>query len=253
MNELKVAFAALMGLIIGSFLNVVVYRFPLGASLAYPPSSCPQCGHRLAPWENIPVISFALLRGRCHSCHQSISVRYPLVEIMTAAVFALVAWRFHSPLVVATICFFSSALIVLSVIDIDTRKLPRKIIYVAAPFSFAALVVAALVEGEPTKVMTMVLSALLGGAVFGIIHLARPKAMGMGDVRLAGYIGLNLGYFGVGAAVDFLYGAFLFGAIFGVLFALVKSKSMRITIPFGPFMALGAFVALFAYPVIHIF
>ena len=247
MRGFEVAVAAVFGLIVGSFLNVVIYRVPRGESIVAPPSACPRCGHRLSAWENIPVISFLLLRARCRSCREPISWRYPLIEVLGGTAFAALAVRYSNPLLLAGLCLFAAVLIAEAFIDLDTRKLPRRIIYVGAPLSVALFLVESVRSGNVRMVEDAALGALIAGAVFGVIHFVAPRSMGFGDVRFAAYIGINLGFLGLATVVNFLYGAFIFGALFGVVFALVKSKTLKVAIPFGPFMALAAFVsALFA-------
>ncbi len=252
MRAFEVVIAALFGLIVGSFLNVVIYRVPRGESIVAPPSSCPRCGHRLSAWENVPVISFLILHGRCRSCRERISWRYPLVELLGGIAFAAIAARYSSPLLLAALCVFVAVLIAEAFIDLDTRKLPRRIIYVGGPLSLVLFAADAFHSGNLRMVEDAALGALIAAAVFGAIHFVAPRSMGFGDVRFAAYIGVNLGFLGLATVVNFLYGAFIFGALFGVVFALVKSKTLKVAIPFGPFMALAAFVSALLAGVIRV-
>ncbi len=252
MRGFEVAVAAVFGLIVGSFLNVVIYRVPRGESIVTPPSACPRCGHRLSAWENVPILSFLVLRRRCSSCHAPISWRYPLVEAMGGAAFAAIALRYEDPLVLAGLCIFAAVLIAEALIDLDTRKLPRRIIYVATPLSVALFLAAAARSGNARMVEDAALGAVLAGAVFGVIHFIAPRSMGFGDVRFAAYIGINLGFLGLVAVVYFLYGAFILGAVFGVAYALLKSKTLKVSIPFGPFMAMAAFLSALATGLIRV-
>ncbi|MDA8116846.1 MAG: prepilin peptidase [Actinomycetota bacterium] len=237
------AAAAIFGLIIGSFLNVVIHRVPRGESVVSPPSACPKCAHRLSAWENVPVLSFLLLRGRCRSCGEPISWRYPAVELLGGIAFAAIAVRYPRPLLLVALCVFSAVLIAEAAIDLDTRKLPRHIIYFGTPLSLIFFVAEALRLRDARMVEDALIGGILAGAVFGLIHLVAPRSMGFGDVRFAAYIGINLGFLGIAPVVNFLYGAFILGGLFGVAYALLKSKTLKVAIPFGPFMAMAAFLA----------
>ncbi len=252
MRGFEVAVAVIIGLVVGSFLNVVIYRVPRGESIVTPPSRCPRCGHRLSAWENIPVVSFLALRARCRACHQPISWRYPLVELLAGVAFAALALRYSNPLLLTGLCIFAAVLIAEAIIDLDTRKLPRRVIYIATPLSLAFLLGDALYSSNSRMAVDAALGAVLAGAVFGVIHLIAPRSMGFGDVRFAAYIGINLGFLGIAAVVYFLYGAFIFGALFGVAFALFKSKTLKVAIPFGPFMALAALLSALAAGLIRV-
>ncbi len=252
MRPFEVVLGAVMGLLIGSFLNVVIYRIPRGESIVSPPSACPNCGHRLSPWENIPVVSYVILGGRCHACKQRIPLRYPLVEILTALGFATVVYHFTDPILVVSYSVFAAWLVVLAFIDIDTRKLPRQLIYIAAMPSLILLGLSVVVRGDWGALSDMAIGAAIGVAILGAIHFVAPNSMGMGDVRFAGYVGLNLGYLTLYAVVDFLYGSFLLGAVFGVFYALLKHKSLKVAIPFGPFLSISAFGAMIIGNSLHI-
>ena len=253
MKTLEVLLGALFGLLVGSFLNVVIYRVPLGKSIVAPPSQCPKCDHRLSPLENIPVVSYLLLGGKCKGCSEPISIRYPIIELLSASCVAAMFYHFDQVLQAVGFSVFICVAIVLGVIDLDTRTLPRKIMYVSAPLSVGILAVAAIARSQPRSVVDAVIGAAIGLIVFGAIHFVAPRSMGMGDVRFAGYIGLNLGFLGLFAVVDFIYGAFLVGALFGIGFALLKSKTLRVAIPFGPFMSFAAVLAIFFAASVHIF
>ena len=252
MRDIYIVIASVVGLMIGSFLNVVIYRLPRGESVVSPPSACPKCGHRLSPWENIPVLSYLILKGKCRNCKEKISPRYLLVEVLTAVGFGVMFYHFSDVITALSFSIFVAFLVSLSFIDLDTRKLPRQIIYVAMVPSVALLGVPALLRHDWGTLSGMGIGAAIGLGTLGLIHLLAPRSMGMGDVRFAGYLGFNLGYLTLYAVVDLLYGSFLLGAIFGVVFAILKSKSLKVSLPFGPFLSIAAFAAAIIGNSLHI-
>jgi leader peptidase (prepilin peptidase) / N-methyltransferase len=237
---MEIAFAAVLGAIIGSFLNVVVWRLPRGESLASPPSRCPSCGNRIAPYDNIPVVSWILLRGRCRHCGARISPRYPLIELLTAAAFAgVVAIRgFDSGLVLELPLV--ACLIALAGIDYDHRLLPNKIVYPMAAYGLLATL---LVDSDD-----LVENVIAGAGAFLFLFvavLAYPRGMGMGDVKLGGAMGLYLGL----AIVPALLAAFLSGTLVGlVIMAREGVAARKKAVPFGVFLALGGIVGVLAGP-----
>ena len=240
MTWLRVLVAAPAGLIFGSFLTVVVHRVPRGESLVAPRSRCPSCGQQLLAIDNIPVVSWSLLGGRCHFCRARISVVYPLLELATGAVFVGVAFRFDDPRVAVLMAPFAALLVAISVIDIRTKKIPNRIVYPSLLLAAGYLVVARVADADAD--VDLVRSALgflvLGGGFF-IVAFVVPKGMGMGDVKLAALIGLVLGSQGL-ALVGVAAGAgILLGGV-GAVAALVGGASRKQAIPFGPFLAGGA-------------
>jgi leader peptidase (prepilin peptidase) / N-methyltransferase len=237
---MEIAFAAALGAIIGSFLNVVVWRLPRGESLVTPPSQCPSCGKRIAPYDNIPIVSWVLLQGRCRHCGVRISPRYPLIELLTAAAFgAVVAIRgFDSDLVLELP--FVAALIALAGIDYDHKLLPNKIVYPTAAYGLVATV---LVDRDD---LVEHLIAGAGGFLFLLLAaLAYPRGMGLGDVKLAGAMGLYLGL----SIVPAMLVAFLAGTLVGlVIIAREGAQARKKAVPFGVFLALGGIVGVLAGP-----
>jgi leader peptidase (prepilin peptidase) / N-methyltransferase len=235
-----IVLAALGGLIIGSFLNVVVYRLPRGESLAHPPSRCPSCGAPVKPYDNVPVVSWLLLRGRCRNCGMRISPRYPLVELATAIVFAaVVAVRgFDNDLVLELP--FVAALIALAAIDFDHKLLPNKIVYPLAAYG----VIATLLVAQADLVENLIAGA--GAFLFLLLAvIAYPRGMGMGDVKLAGAMGLYLGL----SVIPALLVAFLSGSLVGVvIIAREGAAGRKKAVPFGVFLALGGIVGVLAGP-----
>src|SRR5687767_3479062 len=188
------AVVGILGLAVGSFLNVVIYRVPKKESVVRPRSRCPGCGTQLAERDNIPVVSWLVLRGKCRTCGEPISARYPLVELLTAALFAATAIRFGVDAALPAFLVLVAALIALSVIDLDTFTLPRKIIYFALAAGVVLLGVAAAVDGDARGIIEAGAGAAIAFGVLLLIHLVSPRGMGFGDVRLAGLLGLYLGW-----------------------------------------------------------
>jgi leader peptidase (prepilin peptidase)/N-methyltransferase len=237
---MEIALAAVLGAIIGSFLNVVVWRLPRGESLVSPGSRCPECGAAIAPYDNVPVLSWLLLRGRCRHCGARISPRYPAVELLTAAVFAaVVAVRGFDDDLVLELPFVAS-LIALAGIDLDHKLLPNRIVY---PMAVYGLVATAIVDSGD---LAEHLIAGAGGFLFLFLAvLAYPRGMGMGDVKLAGAMGLYLGLSIVPAMVV----AFLTGSLVGLgIIAREGAQARKKAVPFGVFLALGGIAGVLAGP-----
>lgn len=232
---LAAAFAA-PGLAIGSFLNVVAARLPLRRSLVSPGSACMSCATPISPRDNVPVVSYLLLRGRCRHCGVRISPRYLMVEIVTASLVAACGVRFGLSAYAALAAAFCVVLVVISAIDLEHRIVPNRIVVPAA----AVALVAQLVR-EPSVEWPL---AALGASFFLFVAaVAYPRGMGMGDVKLALLLGAVLGW-SVAAGLMIGMIAALGPAI--VLFARHGSAARRVAIPFAPFLAFGAVVALFA-------
>lgn len=256
--------AGVMGLIIGSFLNAVAYRLPEGISLLRE-SRCPTCDARVRPWQNIPVISWLALGGRCAHCRQRISPRYPLVEAGTAAAFALVAWWFLAGpgsdgflaliepaaaygalATVIAFAYFTAITIVLVLIDLDVRRLPDAIVLPAYLVAPALLAAACYAGGDwwPLARAGIGLAAML--VFYGLLRLIRPDGMGGGDVKLAGVLGIYLGYLGWGSLAVGAFAGFFLGGVFGLILIAARRAGRRSAIPFGPWMLAGAWVGVFA-------
>jgi leader peptidase (prepilin peptidase)/N-methyltransferase len=230
---------ALGGLLVGSFLNVVAHRLPRGESLAHPPSRCPGCGAGVRPYDNVPVLSWLLLRGACRDCRAPISARYPLVEAATAVLFALVALVHGLSAQTALGLVLVALLVPITLIDLDERIIPNRL---TGPGALAA--VGLLAALDPGALPEHLIAGAGAGLFFGLAAVVRPGGMGMGDVKLAGMLGLFLG-----ATVAFaLLVALVAGTVVGVaIMARVGAAAGRKTaVPFGPFLALGGVVALLA-------
>jgi leader peptidase (prepilin peptidase)/N-methyltransferase len=234
--------AAAFGLCIGSFLNVVIYRLPLGQSLATPPSRCRNCGYSLRWFDNIPVVSWALLRGRCRKCGVAVSWQYPLVELITAALFVLVVWWTPpGPLLVSRLLLVC-ILIALFGIDLEHQILPNTITLPGIAIGLLLSLIA------PPGWQDALIGALLGAgilyAIAGAYYLwRREEGMGMGDVKMLAMIGAFLGWKAV--LVTLVLSSFA-GAIVGVILLTAQRGNMKFALPFGTFLAIGALIAMFA-------
>jgi len=240
MTAMMVGFVGLLGLIVGSFLNVVVHRVPRHESIVSPASRCPGCGTPVAPRDNIPVLSWLLLRGRCRHCREPISARYPLLELLTAAIFATIAAVRGVDADLIRVLPFAAALVALAAIDLEHRVLPNRIVVPLAIFGVAAGAVLA----TPQLPELLIAGAAAFSALL-VIALVQPRGMGMGDVKLAGAAGLFLGL----SIVPALLLAFLTGSVVGLgLMAIEGAAARKRAIPFGPFLALGSLLALLVGP-----
>jgi leader peptidase (prepilin peptidase) / N-methyltransferase len=234
--------AAVLGLMIGSFLTVVVDRVPKHESVARPRSRCPGCGAQVRTRDNVPVISWLLLRGRCRSCGERISVRYPLIEAGTAATFVAVALVYDDLYVASMLAAFSALLIAVSVIDLEHRIIPNRITYPAFPV-FAAVIVVGWLLDRPLDPPRAGVGLLAYGGFYFVIAMIAPRGLGMGDVKLAGLIGLVLGSLGL-RYVGVAAGAAILAGGLGAIAALALGRGRKAAIPFGPYLAAGALVAI---------
>jgi leader peptidase (prepilin peptidase)/N-methyltransferase len=232
-----------LGLVAGSFLNVVAARVPEGRSVVRPGSACPGCGAPIRPRDNIPVISWLVLRGRCRDCGSAISVRYPLVEIGTAALFAATAFVIGARAVLPAYWWAAAVAFVLAIIDLDTQRIPNRILYPGTVVGAVLLAAGALVDGEPAAL----LRALGGGAGYFtlllVVAIAARGGFGFGDVKLGFLLGMFLAYLSWGTLAVGVFGAFLAGGLAAVGLLLVRRVGRRDAIPFGPAMVVGAFAA----------
>lgn len=232
--------AAFLGLAIGSFLNVVAWRLPRGESVVKPGSHCPSCDTPLKPYDNIPLLSWLILRGRCRTCKTKISVRYPLIELATGALYVAVAahwwgdWR-ELALGIVLITF----LIPITAIDLDVKRIPN-----ALTLPAALLAVPIALVTEPSFVPEQLIAGAAATVFFLIPALIAKKGMGMGDVKLAGVLGLYLG----ASVAPAIMIALLTGTVVGVAVILKTGvdAGRKTAVPFGPFLALGAVICIFA-------
>ncbi|RSM40536.1 prepilin peptidase [Amycolatopsis balhimycina DSM 5908] len=239
-----VVVAAVLGLLVGSFLNVVIHRVPRGESVVSPPSRCPDCGQGIRARHNVPVFGWLVLRGRCAGCGTRISVRYPLVELGAGVLFALLALRFGPPDLPAFL-YFGAIGIALALIDLDCRRLPNAIVLPSYPVLAVLLTASAWWRDDW---WSLARAGIGGAALFGfylVLALAYPAGMGFGDVRLAGVLGGILGYLSWAALLIGAFGGFLLGAVAGVAVLATGKGGRKTALPFGPFMIAGALVAIF--------
>jgi leader peptidase (prepilin peptidase) / N-methyltransferase len=233
------AFAFIGGLMAGSFATVVSHRVPRGESIVGPRSRCPSCGSQIAAYDNVPVLSWALLRGRSRCCHERISARYPLTELALAALYALtvvVLWGDLTEVLLGLV--FVTALVAITVTDFERRIIPNKILLTAAVLGVAIAAV-----GDPDSLPERAIAAAAAGGGMFLVALAYPKGMGLGDVKLAAVMGLFLGR-NVAPAILV---ALLAGSLVGMaLIARHGAAARKRAIPFGPFLALGGVVGLLA-------
>ena len=233
------AFAAVIGAIFGSFFNVVAYRLPRGESLSRPRSRCPGCATQIKAYDNIPVLSWLVLRGRCRACGTRISARYPLVEAGTALLCALVVvdQGFDEDAVLGLAMVL--LLVPVALIDLDTQTIPNKLMIVGAVAAPAIVLLT-----EPDAITEHLIACVAGGGFFLLAVLAYPRGMGMGDIKLAAVLGLFLGR----AVAPAIFIALVAGTVVGGLIMARKGmqEGRKTKVPFGPFLALGGYVALFA-------
>ena len=263
MDEAVTVACAVLGLLVGSVLNVVVARVPAGESVVSPASRCPRCGAPIAPRDNVPVLGWLLLRSRARCCGTRISVRYPLVEAGSAAAFGWTGhwvaghaaspdWPLHGhdlahPAAVTALVamlYLVAAGIALALIDIDTFRLPFWIVVPSWYVAGVLLVGAALLAGNPAAAVRAVLGGLALWVFFRLMHALYEKGMGYGDVRLAGLLGGYLAWLGWDVLVVGAFAGFFVGAVGGVAAILLKGAGLKSAIPYGPYMILGAWLGL---------
>jgi leader peptidase (prepilin peptidase)/N-methyltransferase len=244
-----------IGLAVGSFLNVVIRRVPRGESLVRPGSHCPVCGAPIRARHNVPVLGWLALRGRCADCRAPISIRYPLIELVTGLIFVIVAWRLDElglRSAVPAFLYFAAVGVALSAIDLDLRRLPNAIVIPSYPVIAVLLAASAAWQHDGWAVLR---AALAGAALFGFflaLAIVYPAGMGLGDVRLAGLVGGVLGYLSWSAWAIGAFGGFLLGAVAGVAVLAAKRGGRKTALPFGPFMIAGALLAVVvATPIAH--
>jgi leader peptidase (prepilin peptidase)/N-methyltransferase len=249
---LVAAISGLYGLVIGSFLNVVIWRVPRDESIVRPPSHCPKCDVKIANRDNIPVVSWLLLRGKCRNCGTEISVRYPLIELLTGVLFAAVGARFWDSWALPAYLVLTAALIALSFIDLEHYVLPNRILFPTDVAVIVLLAGASALEHDWGAFGRAALAGVAAFAVFYAIWFVAPKGMGFGDVRLSFLLGFSLGWLGWGEMVGGLFTGFLYGAVIGVLLIALKVRERKQRIPFGPFLAAGAMTfVLFGEPLVE--
>ena len=234
------------GLLIGSFLTVVVDRVPQGGSVNTPPSRCGSCGLRLGPLDLVPIVSWVALRGKCRRCRAPIGIAPMVIEPTTAALFVLMAIHFDdAPAAIPAYCILMAVLVAQTWIDLQTQRLPREITYWGIGLGAIALAIAAVVIAEPERIWMMTLGAVIALVTMWMIYALSKGGMGDGDVRLAPLLGMYLGWLNPGIVLPGLFFGFIAGAVVGVAMMALDRAGRSTAVPFGPFLALGTIVAIF--------
>jgi leader peptidase (prepilin peptidase)/N-methyltransferase len=233
-----------VGSMVGSFLNVCIYRLPRDLSIIFPSSRCPACGMHIRPYDNIPVISYLLLGGRCRYCKARISARYPLVEALNASLYVLVVWRFglgwHTPFLFA----FCSAMIVITFIDLDFQIIPDSI---TIPGMLVGLLAGSLILPDPFDRFSIlglrdsIIGLLSGSLAFYVIAVLSRGGMGGGDIKMMAMVGAFMGWKSVLLTT---FSGSLLGSLVGIFLMVFKGKGRKTKVPFGPFLAAGAIISL---------
>jgi leader peptidase (prepilin peptidase)/N-methyltransferase len=238
-----VLITGLFGLLIGSFLNVVVWRLPRGESLSHPGSHCPVCDHPIRAYDNIPVVSWLLLRGRCRDCGTRISARYPLVELATGLLFALTAWWVGLSVLLPFALWFMAACIALFLIDLEVHRLPNSLTLSTYGVVLVGFTLTAAVEDAWPSLLRAVLGGLALALVYALLAGFFPRGMGWGDAKLALSLGSAMAWVGWGALVVGGFGAFVLGAVWGMAAIVAGKAGRKSALPFGPFMIVAALLS----------
>jgi len=234
------AFLGAFGAAIGSFVNVLAYRLPRHESIVRPRSRCPHCDHQIAAYDNIPVVSWLLLGGRCRECRAAISVRYPLVEALTALLFVTVGLRIGVEDTLLPALALTITLVAAAETALERRIIPNRLVGPAAGAAVVSWAIA-----DPGRLPENLIAGAAAGGFLLLAALAYPAGMGMGDVKLAAVMGLFLG----GSVAPALFVGFAAGAIVGMAILAVRGASARKqAVPFGPFLALGGMIGLLYGP-----
>jgi leader peptidase (prepilin peptidase)/N-methyltransferase len=250
--------SGIFGLLIGSFLNVVAYRVPAGLSIVSPGSACPGCHNEIAARDNIPLVSWVLLRARCRHCGMHIPARYPIVEGATGIAFVIAALPFASTfqtaadarstiadgLELVAFLYLAAISVVLAVIDLDTKRLPDSIVLPGYAVGAALLGGAGILRGDTGALVTAAIGGAAAALFFFVLHAI--GGMGFGDVKLAGVVGLFLGFLGVPQLTVGIAAGFAIGALVGIGLMVLRGRSRKAAIPFGPWILAGAWVGVIA-------
>jgi leader peptidase (prepilin peptidase)/N-methyltransferase len=239
-----VVVSSLLGLIFGSFATVVAYRVPRKESVASGRSKCPSCGEQIAWHDNIPVLSYLLLRGRCRNCGERISRRYLWIELTNGVLWGVLECRYGVSFEVGVYAAFFWVLIVLTAIDLEHKLLPNKVVYPAFVSGWVLLTIAAAIVGDFGPLSGAALgAAVFGGFLFTVAFIA-PAGMGGGDVKLGFVLGTFLGYAGgIGVTLVGMFLSFLLGGVIGIAL-LLRGQGRKAQVPFGPFLAGGTVLAI---------
>ena len=254
MDTLILAAAFVLGLIFGSFATVASYRIPRRETIVSGRSKCPSCEHTIGALENIPVLSWVALRGKCKHCRAPISVRYPAIELATGALFLFAAYKFvvsaddtsvSGWVTAATFAAFFWTLVVLTIIDLEHKLLPNRVVFPLFVVGWVGLIVAAATEGDMARLLDAAIGAAIFGGFFFIIAFVYPQGMGLGDVKLGFVLGTFLGFIqGPGLVLVGMFLSFFLGGVISIAVLVAQGGSRKTQIPFGPFLALGTVLAL---------
>jgi leader peptidase (prepilin peptidase)/N-methyltransferase len=248
---LLIVASVVAGLLIGSFLNVVIYRVPRGLSVVSPPSACPRCERPLLFRDNVPVLSWLWLRGRCRFCAEPIATRYPLVELLTGVLFAVVAARLGVSWAVPAYLVFTAGLIALSWIDVEHLTLPKRLVYVHLAVVVVLLAVASGLTHQWRHFLIGTVCAIGWWTVFFLLNLINPRWLGFGDVRFSLVLGFALGWLSLGHVVLGFFAANLIGLVVSLVLMALGKLGRTSRIPYGVFLSAGALASLvFATPLL---
>ncbi len=251
LNALIVTIAFVFGAIIGSFLNVLILRIPADKSLLND-STCSNCGNKLGAFENVPIISWIFLRGKCRNCKAKISAQYPLVELFSALAFGFTTWILVVPVedtagadwtLLIALDYLISVSIVLFVIDVREKLLPDSVVFPSYFVAGAFLIASKLLAGDPAGILWIIIGAAISFSFYLLLALV-SGSIGGGDIKLAGVLGMYLGFFGLGHVILGTIGAFILGGIFALGLVLFKGAKRKSEVPFGPWMLLSTFLTL---------
>jgi len=234
--------AFIFGIVIGSFLNVCIYRIPKGESIVYPPSHCTDCNYQLKPWDLVPIFSYLFLHGKCRKCGVKISGKYPLIELWTGVMFSLVVYQYGFNLSGLFYSLFVAALIVVTFIDLEHFLIPNSVV-----LAVIVLGIGLHIFVRPFNIYNAVLTFLGAGLFFLVLYLLSRGGLGGGDVKLAAALGLWLGW--PGAALAVFLGS-LIGSVISISLIALKKKNRKDPIPYGPFLVFGTIIVLFAGDII---
>ncbi len=242
---MTIAISAFLGLLIGSFLNVVAYRVPLEMKVSSPPSACPGCGHPIRARDNVPVLSWLLLRGRCRDCGEPISVRYAVVEAGTAVSFGAVAGLIGLSWVLPAYLWFTAVSITLVLTDLDHKRIPNRILYPGTAVAAVLLAAGALLEGTPGDLGRAGAGAVGEFAFFLVVAIVARGGFGFGDVKLSFLLGGFTAFLSWDSLLVGVFAAFLVGGAVAVVLLILRRAGRGDAMPFGPAMVIGAAIGMF--------
>lgn len=234
----------ILGLVVGSFLNVVIYRIPNDLSVSHPPSACPNCAAAIKPYDNIPVLSWLMLRAKCRNCGTPISARYPSVELFTSVAFYFTYVVIGFTGVLPAYLWFVATTIALAMIDFDTKRLPDRIVFPGTIVGAILLSVGAWVDADLGGLGRAWLAGLAFFVGFTIVALIYPKGFGFGDVKMSFMLGLFTGFVSWRSLVVSIYVAIIFGGVVSLVLLLIGRAGRKSTIPFGPWLIVGAWTGV---------